>query len=405
MTNAVKNGAGTKLLSSWSTPVRMTPQDGRDGDDGKSPALVFRGTYSNSKTYYGNENRVDCVIHGSTYYITRVDAPDGVGGFSNIIPTNTNYWCQFGSSFESVATGLLLAENANIANLIFRNQRLESVAQTAGVPNFFIDGLKNIASFASGKVVFDGTGARIGWLFIDGKDLVGVDNDKIERLRLTPNALPSVNSAGTTTVMIVKRYGGNAEFIGDTDTEVAFHKTVHYDLEQVEETTLYGYVEFDIPDNNTRIDLSSLQPNSSLVDLNTNPIPYSKITERLYAEIFILNSSSWDIIGSINLSEGQGEITIPTAGRIRVAIYLDIYVTGYDQWSGDIYVTSQGLRAKTAQEEVFIAKDGLMAVYNANYMRFHSGEGFIVRVGNYGLKVTNIGIQKTTNGGNSWIAI
>lgn len=405
MTNAVKNGAGTKLLSSWSTPVRMTPQDGRDGDDGKSPALVFRGTYSNSKTYYGNENRVDCVIHGSTYYITRVDAPDGVGGFSNIIPTNTNYWCQFGSSFESVATGLLLAENANIANLIFRNQRLESVAQTAGVPNFFIDGLKNIASFASGKVVFDGTGARIGWLFIDGKDLVGVDNDKIERLRLTPNALPSVNSAGTTTVMIVKRYGGNAEFIGDTDTEVAFHKTVHYDLEQVEETTLYGYVEFDIPDNNTRIDLSSLQPNSSLVDLNTNPIPYSKITERLYAEIFILNSSSWDIIGSINLSEGQGEITIPTAGRIRVAIYLDVYVTGYDQWSGDIYVTSQGLRAKTAQEEVFIAKDGLMAVYNANYMRFHSGEGFIVRVGNYGLKVTNIGIQKTTNGGNSWIAI
>lgn len=96
----------------------------------------------------------------------------------------------FGASFESVATELLLAENANIANLIFRNQRLESSATSNGVPNFFIDGFNNIASFAAGNVAFDKTGAKIGWLRVVGKDLIGYDDNGITRLRLTPDALP-----------------------------------------------------------------------------------------------------------------------------------------------------------------------------------------------------------------------
>lgn len=407
MTKAVKNGSGTSLVSAWSIPVRMTPQDGKDGKDGKSPALVFRGNYSSSKTYYGNASRVDCVFYGSTYYVARTDAPNGVGGFSNKVPTNTDYWNQFGSSFESVATGLLLAENANIANLIFRNQRLESLATTNGVPNFFIDGLKNIASFAAGKVVFDGTGARIGWIFVDGKDLVGVDNDGIERLRITPNALPSVNAAGKTTDLVVKAYGGSATYIGETPTEVAFEYAAFYDegrddYAPTEDNTLYGYVEYDIAENSTRINFGDLQGNCQLKDFNGNAIPYNKITTSMYANVLKKNGNSWDLIGQVALSQGQGEITIPTAGRIRIAIYLTVYVTGYSLWNGTLQVLFQGLQAKTAKEEVFIAKNGFMAIYNANYLRFHSGEGLIVRMGNYGLRVTTSGVQKTTNGGNSW---
>lgn len=410
LTKAVKNGTGTILRSQWSTPVRMTPQDGNDGKDGLSHALVFRGSYSPTKTYYGNANRIDCVSHNNAYYAARVDAPDGIKGFKGIIPTDTKYWNVFGSSFESVATSLLLAENANIANLIFRNQRLESLATTNGTPNFFIDGLKNIASFAAGKVVFDGTGARIGWIFIDGKDLVGVDNDGVERLRITPNALPSVNAAGNTTELIIKNYGGDATYIGETSTEVAFEYQAAYDEGQddgtsTDDTTLYGYVEYDIPENSTRLDLSGLQANIQLKDSSGNAIPYNKITESMTATIFKKNGNSWNTIGYVALSQGQGEITIPTAGRIRVAINLSVYVTGVSLWSGTISVVAQSLIAKTTKEEVFIAKDGLMAIYNANYMRFHSGEGLLVRVGNYGLRITSDGIQKTTNGGSTWGSI
>lgn len=111
-TRAVKTGNGAALISNWSTPVRMTPYDGKDGANGKSPVMVFRGQYNSSKTYYGNENRLDCVKHGDNYYIARIDA----GTFSSPAPPDTSKWNSFGASFESIATNLLLAEGANIGD-------------------------------------------------------------------------------------------------------------------------------------------------------------------------------------------------------------------------------------------------------------------------------------------------
>ena len=149
VTKATKSGDGSSLISTWSTPVRMTPQDGADGKDGKSPALVFRGMYDSAKDYYGNENRVDCVQYSGAYYIARIDA----GIFKGIAPTNTSKWNTFGASFESVATDLLLAENANIANLIFRNERLESSTQNLdGRANIIIDG-KNGVTYFDGSII------------------------------------------------------------------------------------------------------------------------------------------------------------------------------------------------------------------------------------------------------------
>lgn len=158
-TVAKKRTDGT-LIGTWSTPVRMTPYDGKDG---VSAAAVYRGVYSATKTYFGNSQRVDIVKYGTAYYVARTDAPNGTGGFTGFAPTNTQYWNQFGSSFESVATSLLLAELANIAGFIFRNSRLESQkladgtttdGATTKTPMVFLDGNNGIASFAGGKVQF-----------------------------------------------------------------------------------------------------------------------------------------------------------------------------------------------------------------------------------------------------------
>ena len=134
LTTAKISGQTNALLSNWTTPVRVTPYDGVDGKpgaDGKDgdvgPALVFRGVYDSSKTYYGNVKRIDVVKYNNHYYIARIDA----GSFSNILPTNTSKWNDFGAEFETIATGFLLAENANIANWIFRNGRLESESGNA----------------------------------------------------------------------------------------------------------------------------------------------------------------------------------------------------------------------------------------------------------------------------------
>ena len=166
MTSAKKSAAGT-LLTNWSTPVRVSGINGMKGDkgeDGSSPAMAYRGEYSASKTYYGNKYRLDCVLCNNAWYIARIDA----GEFSGIQPPDSTKWNPFGASFESIATGLLIAELANIAGFIFRNGRLESQTLADGsvtdganskTPMVYMNGKTGQVGFAGGKVQFntDGT--------------------------------------------------------------------------------------------------------------------------------------------------------------------------------------------------------------------------------------------------------
>lgn len=157
MTSAKKSAAGV-LLTTWSTPVRVSGINGMKGDkgdDGKSPAMVFRGDYSTSKTYYGNQYRLDCVRLNNAYYIARIDA----GEFVGIAPPDANKWNAFGGSFESVATQLLLAENANIAGWIFKNGKLFSQNNSC-----YLDGKTgdvNIQGNFTGKISTVSNGNRI----------------------------------------------------------------------------------------------------------------------------------------------------------------------------------------------------------------------------------------------------
>lgn len=133
--------------------------DGENGQDGASPAPVFRGDYSSTKYYYGNPHRVDIVKYNSVYYVARIDAPSGSGGFVGQAPTNTNYWNPFGASFESVATQLLLAENANIAGWVFRNGKLYSQNNSC-----YLDGKTgdvNIQGNFTGKISTVNAGNRV----------------------------------------------------------------------------------------------------------------------------------------------------------------------------------------------------------------------------------------------------
>lgn len=143
----------------WQNVGRIKGDKGDTGQDGASPAPVFRGNYSSTKYYYGNPHRVDIVKYNSVYYVARIDAPSGSGGFVGQAPTNTNYWNPFGASFESVATQLLLAENANIAGWVFRNGKLYSQNNSC-----YLDGKTgdvNIQGNFTGKISTVNAGNRI----------------------------------------------------------------------------------------------------------------------------------------------------------------------------------------------------------------------------------------------------
>lgn len=86
--------------------VQGRPAQGETGPAG--PALTFRGDFSSSKTYYWNEDRRDVVKYNGQYYIVKSKgSTDEISGFKVM------------SSFEMVATDLLLAQTATIAGWNF----------------------------------------------------------------------------------------------------------------------------------------------------------------------------------------------------------------------------------------------------------------------------------------------
>lgn len=126
---AIFNGDGT-MFWSWSTPVRITGDTGKPGIDGTpgpqgstGPAITYRGIYSSLKQYTGSPERVDVIKEGSYWYIAKTTAGVFLGQYPGI---DTTYWKRLQGQFESLATGLLIADEANISGWRFRSNYIES---------------------------------------------------------------------------------------------------------------------------------------------------------------------------------------------------------------------------------------------------------------------------------------
>ena len=137
MTSAMVSRYETALLDRWSTPTRITPEDGKDGRDGEAPAMVYRSVWDASKEYYGTMHRRDAVFYNGAYYIARTDA----GTFRGVAPTEKSKWNDFGASFESVATQLLLTEHASIGKWYLSQGRIISTLE--GQNRIVLDAQRN----------------------------------------------------------------------------------------------------------------------------------------------------------------------------------------------------------------------------------------------------------------------
>jgi len=147
-TQGVKTSDGV-LVGTWSEPRRLTGANGSDG--GVGPAPTNAGNWSATESYSGSSILVEAVFYeaNSTSYITRSDA--GVIPIGTL-PTDTNYWNPLEHTYRSIATGLLLADYANIANFIFKDSKLISQQGTVDgmvstdysnpsfIPNLVLDG-------------------------------------------------------------------------------------------------------------------------------------------------------------------------------------------------------------------------------------------------------------------------
>lgn len=187
----VKNGNTDALVTAWSTPVRVTPYDGKDGANGKSPAAIYRGVWSAGKYYYGTDVRVDVVKYNGSYWVAAIDA----GTFIAETPSSSSTkWNSFGAEFESVATALLFAQLAYVDNLGVRNLRtIETNSKRVEITSAD-NAVKVINSSEKTLIKLDG----------EDSSLKTYDTDGIVRLKMDGNnqRLSAFDSSGNEVLQV-----------------------------------------------------------------------------------------------------------------------------------------------------------------------------------------------------------
>lgn len=145
--------AASSTSGTWGTPIRIKGLDGANGTNGSTgPSMVYRGIHSGSTVYYNNSLRRDVVKYGSTYYMY-----SGTNGVA--LAWNAANWQSFGASFTSVATDLLLAESATIADWVINNGKISSQSSFGVNPKTVLDGTAGAITLQDGVDVYGTTGA------------------------------------------------------------------------------------------------------------------------------------------------------------------------------------------------------------------------------------------------------
>lgn len=133
-------------------PIGPTGPSGARG-----PAMVFRGDYTTWSTtiFYNNANRVDVIRRSGTHYMYI-----GTNGASQGSYIASN-WTSFGAQLDSVATNLLLAESANIADFIINNGQIVSQNMYGPDPRTRLDGENGIITLISPRTIYTSSGSNL----------------------------------------------------------------------------------------------------------------------------------------------------------------------------------------------------------------------------------------------------
>lgn len=113
-------------------------QNGTPGEAGRPGKIPVQREWKSGDVYRNNDDVIDYIYHRATNTWWRLK-----DGYNNVTAgaNPSNVYIQL-NSLEQLAVNLLLAENANIANFIFKNEKLISQTSTAGQPNLELDGVQ-----------------------------------------------------------------------------------------------------------------------------------------------------------------------------------------------------------------------------------------------------------------------
>jgi len=206
-------------------------------DGGPGPGVVFRGNYDIAKLYYKTSTRTDVVYYddgaGNHYWLANNSGLNGSSGTSWLTPSTSNAnWSIFGAEFSSVATDVLLAQDATITRGLvlgtlgsdsgfIRSANANSLLGTSDtLPGFYLDVDGNVRlgqKVATGNnyLYWDGAQLNISGSVTATKGQIGgwnIQNGQLQnsngRLIIDPS-IPGISIYDdTNTKRLDYRYGG-----------------------------------------------------------------------------------------------------------------------------------------------------------------------------------------------------
>jgi hypothetical protein len=212
-------------------PQGVKGDTGDIGPTGPSgPGIVYRGEWSAAVQYFSTAERRDVVLYSGSYYVAKTT-------HTNSTPPNTTNWEAFGATFTSIATGLLLTEDA------FIKRTLTLGTNAAGnSANITINGNTNTPylSMAQSSIGYGNAGTYIG-----SNGLSLVSSNALNFLKWNGSTLEISGDTVIGSKTITETLNGkNRTFVSESQPIEAIQGDLWYSLDEEDPTFplgLYSY--------------------------------------------------------------------------------------------------------------------------------------------------------------------
>lgn len=185
------------------TGVGITGATGAIGTSGPTgvsgPGILFRGIYNGALLYYYTATRRDVVSRSGVFYLANNPAKSGLATWG--IPGASSDWTAFGTQFSSVATDILLANNATITvSLTLGTVGGVGIIQSAN----YVPGVSGFMISATGEAEFNTILIRSS--IAVGSTAYNPAGDPLKTFPITGNqqAIDSTHRSGLTTPVFVQ---------------------------------------------------------------------------------------------------------------------------------------------------------------------------------------------------------
>lgn len=326
-------------------------------------------------------------------------------------------WSDLATAIQNTINGK--ADSSGLGSLAYASLvELSQLGSTVVVGGYLQTSLINTEVLVV-RVVDTKPSSSANKIRIDGDGLYGTDANGVKKIRLDSKSVggyesmfmqTSVNYTGSgyNTSREVDNGGGASFYLGGSGTEINVGGRL---LGRID----LGY--FDVG-STIRINQATLtftiNSSNSSVFLNFGGNVFRILLVRNGETVLSKYGGSSGVVvyqgssgsGSTNMSWSH---TVTKDGDYSIVIYSNddaVLTSG----NGSAYVTftvSSNVKfyfSRSNYETIHMGPDGMMQVVGSGFI-FHNEDVFVVRKGNYMLKVTAGGIYKSTNGGTSWYSL